>query len=82
MRKRKEERSARRRQWRRRARRHGILREKWKEALRSVLPITAIVIALCLVVVPAPAGAMLAFLGGALLLTAGMGLFTLGTDLA
>lgn len=82
MRKRKEERSARRRQWRRRARRHGILREKWKEALRSVLPITAIVIALCLVVVPVPAGAMLAFLGGALLLTAGMGLFTLGTDLA
>lgn len=32
--------------------------------------------------VPAPSGAMLAFLAGAVLLVVGMGLFTLGTDLA
>lgn len=66
----------------RRARHRGVLAEKWKESLRSVLPITAIVIVLGLLAVPAPSGAMLAFLAGAVLLVVGMGLFTLGTDLA
>lgn len=66
----------------RHARHRGALIEKWKESLRSVLPITAIVIALGLLAVPAPSGAMLAFLAGAVLLVVGMGLFTLGTDLA
>ena len=47
-----------------------------------MLPITLIVIALCVLAVPAPSGAMLAFLAGAVLLIVGMGLFTLGTDLA
>ena len=63
----------------RHARHRGALIEKWKESLRSVLPITAIVIALGLLAVPAPSGAMLAFLAGAVLLVVGMGLFTLGT---
>ena len=49
----------------RHARHRGALIEKWKESLRSVLPITAIVIALGLLAVPAPSGAMLAFLAGA-----------------
>ena len=48
----------------RHARHRGALIEKWKESLRSVLPITAIVIALGLLAVPAPSGAMLAFLAG------------------
>ena len=51
----------------RHARHRGALIEKWKESLRSVLPITAIVIALGLLAVPAPSGAMLAFLAGAVL---------------
>ena len=60
----------------------SILTEKWKEAFSSVLPITLIVLALCFVWVPAPVSAMLGFLAGAVLLIVGMGLFTLGTDLA
>jgi len=68
--------------WKRRALHHSILTEKWKEAYASVLPITLIVLALCFLWVPAPVSAMLGFLVGAVMLVVGMGLFTLGTDLA
>ena len=68
--------------WKRRRVYHSILTEKWKEAYASVLPITLIVLALCFVWVPAPVSAMLGFLVGAVMLVVGMGLFTLGTDLA
>ncbi len=61
---------------------HSILNEKWKEAFASVLPITLIVLAMCFAWVPAPVSAMLGFLVGAVMLIVGMGLFTLGTDLA
>ncbi|MDY3815529.1 MAG: DUF1538 domain-containing protein [Candidatus Limiplasma sp.] len=61
---------------------HTILREKWREALSSVLPIVLIVLALCFVVVPVPLSTMLGFLLGAALLIIGTGLFTLGTELA
>lgn len=67
---------------RRRGAHRSILNEKWKESLSSVLPITLIVLVLCMVLVPAPVSAMLAFLCGAAMLVVGMGLFTLGTDLA
>ena len=60
----------------------SILNEKWKEAFTSVLPITLIVLALCFIWVPAPVSSMLGFLVGAVMLVVGMGLFTLGTDLA
>ena len=43
---------------------HTILREKWREALSSVLPIVLIVLALCFVVVPVPLSTMLGFLLG------------------
>ena len=66
----------------RRGQQRSIMYEKWKESLASVLPITAIVLALCVTLAPAPTDAMLAFLVGAALLVVGMGLFTLGTDLA
>ena len=56
--------------------------EKMKEALASVLPITAIVIVLHLFFVPMPAGTFGLFLVGAVLLTFGMALFTLGADIA
>ena len=59
-----------------------ILLEKLKESLASVLPITGIVFLLCFTVVPVPTDILMAFVIGAILLIVGMGLFTLGTDLA
>ncbi len=59
-----------------------ILGEKSKEALRSVLPITLIVLLLCFTIAPVPAQLLLSFLIGAVLLIVGMGLFTLGADTA
>ena len=59
-----------------------ILGEKVREALASVLPITAIVLVLCLTVAPLPVDALLAFLAGAVLLILGMGFFTLGAESA
>ena len=59
-----------------------ILFAKMEEALKSVLPITAIVFVVCFALVPVPAGALLAFVFGSILLTVGMGLFTLGADIA
>ena len=59
-----------------------ILGEKVREALASVLPITAIVLVLCLTVSPLPVDILLAFLAGAVLLIVGMGFFTLGAETA
>ena len=59
-----------------------VLGEKVQEALASVLPITAIVLVLCLTVAPLPVDALLAFLAGAVLLILGMGFFTLGAEAA
>lgn len=56
--------------------------ERLKEALASVLPITGIVFLLCFSIVPVPTDILMAFVVGAALLVLGMGLFTLGTDLA
>jgi len=61
---------------------HTILREKVREALASVLPITAIVLVLSITAAPMPTDVLLAFLAGAVLLIFGMGLFTLGADTA
>ena len=59
-----------------------ILGEKVREALASVLPITAIVLLLCFTIAPVPTDILLAFLMGAVLLIVGMGLFTLGAELS
>ena len=59
-----------------------IISQKVKEAFSSVLPITAIVLALCFTIAPIDSGMFLAFNVGALLVTVGMGLFTLGADTA
>lgn len=59
-----------------------ILFSKMEEALKSVLPIAAIVFAVCFALVPVPVGALLAFVFGSILLVIGMGLFTLGADIA
>jgi hypothetical protein len=59
-----------------------ILKEKIMEAFSSVLPITAIVLIVSVVLVPMPTGTILMFLAGAALLIIGMGFFTLGADMA
>ncbi len=58
------------------------LREKIQESLRSVLPITGIVLLLCFSIAPIPGNTLLAFLVGAVMLIVGMGLFTLGAEMA
>ena len=58
------------------------LREKIFESLASVLPITAIVLILSITIAPVAAETLVLFLFGALLLIFGMGVFTLGADLA
>ena len=70
-------------QWRKRlGNNRTVLREKTREALASVLPITVIVLVLSFTIAPIPNATLLAFLIGAVLLIAGMGLFTLGADTA
>jgi hypothetical protein len=59
-----------------------ILKEKIMEAFSAVLPITAIVLIVSVVLVPMPAGTVLMFISGAALLIVGMGFFTLGADMA
>jgi hypothetical protein len=59
-----------------------ILKAKIMEAFSSVLPITIIVLIASVILVPMPAGTILMFLAGAALLVVGMGLFTLGADMA
>lgn len=59
-----------------------LLLEKIKESLSSVLPITAIVLALSVSIVPLTTGALVLFLFGALLLIVGVGVFTLGVDMS
>ena len=58
------------------------LEEKIRESLSSVLPITAIVLLLSISITPISSGTLVLFLFGALLLVLGMGMFTLGADLA
>lgn len=55
---------------------------KIKESLTSVLPITIIVLILHLTISPISKGTLALFLVGAVFLILGMGLFTLGADLA
>lgn len=59
-----------------------VLTEKIKEATASVLPITLIVAVICFALVPVDTGLMLSFLIGSVMLTLGMGLFTLGSEMS
>ena len=60
----------------------SLLKEKWMESVSSVLPITILVFLICFFMIPVPNSALLAFIFGAVMLVFGMGLFTLGTDMA
>ena len=57
-------------------------REKVKESLASVLPITMIVLILSVVMVPIELGAVNLFLAGAVFLIVGMGFFQLGAEMS
>lgn len=58
------------------------LLEKWYEALQAVLPILVIVLALCFGIAPISSSILLCFLLGAVLVMAGMMLFTLGAEIS
>ena len=58
------------------------LKEKIRESLSSVLPITGIVLLLSLTLAPMPVASLMLFLVGALLLIVGVGLFNIGVDIA
>jgi hypothetical protein len=59
-----------------------IISQKVKEAFSSVLPITLIVLLLCVTFTPLDSGLFLSFIVGAFFVILGMGLFTLGADTA
>ena len=58
------------------------LREKTRESLLSVLPITLIVMAISVLLVPMELGPVALFLVGAAMLVMGMRLFQLGAEMA
>lgn len=55
---------------------------KFKESLAAVLPVAAIVLALCFTVVDIPINSIILFLIGTVILIAGMMFFTLGADIS
>lgn len=59
-----------------------VLMEKLREAAASVLPISIVVVAICLILVPVDTGLMLSFIVATAMLILGMGLFTLGSEMS
>ena len=61
----------------------SIISSKVKESFSSVLPITLVILLVCLIFVPIEEGfTIITFIIGALAVVVGMGLFTLGADTA
>ena len=58
------------------------LKEKIRESLSAVLPITGIVLMLSIFLIPMELGSVVMFLTGALMLIVGMGFFQLGAEMA
>ncbi len=58
------------------------LKEKWREAAQAVLPIITIVLVLCFSIAPISPSILLCFLMGAVLILAGMMLFTMGAEIS
>lgn len=58
------------------------IKEKVREAFGSVLPITGIVLAISILLVPIELGTICMFLTGAIMLVIGMGFFQLGAEMA
>lgn len=60
----------------------SLLAEKIHESFSSVLPVALIVLFLCFTLTPISGDMLMTFVMGAVMLVVGMGLFTLGTELA
>ena len=58
------------------------LKNKIMESLSAILPITCIVLALSIFVVPLEIGSVVMFLVGSLMLIVGMGMFQLGSEMS
>lgn len=58
------------------------LLEKLKESAQAVLPISIIILLLHFTIAPMPVGTLVLFITGTILLIFGMGVFTLGSDMA
>lgn len=58
------------------------LKEKIRESLSAVLPITGIVLLLSSVLIPLEIGVMAMFFAGAFMLIIGMGMFQLGVEMS
>ncbi len=59
-----------------------LFKEKVRESVASVLPITLIVAVLCLFFIPIESGLMLSFLIGSVMIIIGMSLFNIGSDVS
>ena len=59
-----------------------IVSRSIREAFLSVLPISVIILILCVTVTPIDNGIFLAFLLGAVMVVVGMGFFTMGANMA
>ena len=59
-----------------------VLWKNMRESLSSVLPISLIVLFLHFTIAPMPLGTLVLFATGTVLLVLGMGLFSMGSDLA
>ena len=59
-----------------------LIKDKIFESLKSVLPITLIVVALSMTIVPMPTGDMMLFIIGVVCLVFGMSLFTAGAEMS
>ena len=60
----------------------SVIKEKMMEALRSVLPLAVVILLLCFTLAPMEAGVFLGFLCGCVMLVVGIGLFSLGSEIA
>ncbi len=58
------------------------LKEKVREALGSVLPITVLVAVICFFIIPVPSSLMIMFIVGAIFLVFGMGFFSMGAEMS
>lgn len=58
------------------------LLDSMKESMQSILPITVIVLLLCITIVPLNAGVLVLFLFGSILLIIGMSLFSIGSAIS
>ena len=58
------------------------LKEKIRESLAAVLPITGIVLLLSIFLVPLEIGTVVMFFAGAFMLIVGMGMFQLGAEMS